>query len=150
MIDFIQDEEFIEKKEAGEIIKDIIILALDFKYEGMADILAELLPQIKDTQLKSIIYIEAVFFMEEATDPSSTRRLLQVYLDNPEIPNNISLKLITAVVQYHVHQAMADFGKLDDSQAGSQWIYLLENYPHQLRKFNETIQRLLDQVKGTI
>jgi hypothetical protein len=26
----------------------------------------------------------------------------------------------------------------------------LENYPHQLRKFNETIQRLLDQVKGTI
>ena len=67
----------------------------------------------KNTPLKQSMYEIALFFFEEATDPSSTRRLLQVYLDNPEIPNNISLKLITAVAKYHTYQTMEDLRKLD-------------------------------------
>ncbi len=105
----------------------------------MVDILAEYLPKIDDVHLKNATYLQAVFFFEEAINPDSTSRLMQVCFDDPNVPQEIFLKLIVARVRIGTTGILNDLKKLDTDKVRSAY-NVIKKYPDIVGRFSKDLE----------
>lgn len=112
----------------------------------MADILADLLPNIQDTELKISIYLHTVFFFEENKNLDSVSRLIQVCFDDPDLPYEVFLKLIVARVRMGTSDILDDIRRLNTEKIRLA-VQAINKYPEGKNRFSDDLKAACENAK---